>query len=229
MSGVLSEPPVPDEQASSPAPEITIKLFPEDVVLLDERGHPFLLPVPRSWAARLFPALWLLLALGFVAALFTGSTLTLPLGLSTLCYPVVFLLLHHWLSPAEQRLAWFDAQGLHLLCGTEQAPCASYQHFIAFEDMVQIKTFNEYRNMGRSGIFHFRSYQIQLRAPLFERYSLRINTHRSEYSVLRMIKRVAQLPAAQHIEIVPMVRYGKFPPTRIEARRERARRLEGEV
>lgn len=147
-------------------------------------------------------------------------------------YPFVMLVIANVVFPDTTYQAHFDNNGLHLAIGHAQELTVHASIFIPYRKITELVTLDHYRDMGRYGATWFRSYIIKTKEPYSQKSHLQINTKRSAESVYSVLNRVAQLPAAQHIRIPPMITIGDPPHSPVRRREqldERERRLRGEV
>ena len=213
--------------------ESPIKLFPDSIFTVDDAGEVALLHAPpRTPAGHALRWGWLVPLLAIIATWNLASPgFTALLFFLLLSYPLTAVILANWIFPATLYQAHFDDAGLHLAIGHAQNPTADAQLFSPFEDITALVTLDHYRNMGRYGTSWFRSYIFQTKTAYGRKPHVQINTKRSAQSVHSVLQRLARLPAAQHIQLPPMVSIGNPPsPERLRAEREeRQRRLQGEV
>ncbi|WP_322981927.1 hypothetical protein [Pseudomonas sp. C11] len=211
-----------------------IKVFPDSIFTVDDAGGVSM--IERHSATFMTHVLrwgWLVLPLAFIASWrvdVAGLTVTLFCLLGG--YPLIALVIANWIFPDTTYEAHFDAEGLHLAIGQAQDLTAHASIFVPYREITELMTLDHYRDMGRYGTTWFRSYIIKTKVPYGEKPHLKINTKRSAESVYSVLNRVAQLPAAQHIRIPPMITIGDppfSPARRREQREERERRLRGEV
>lgn len=211
-----------------------IKVFPDSIFTVDDAGGVSM--IERHSATFMTHVLrwgWLVLLLAFIASWrvdVVGLTVTLFCLLGG--YPLIALVIANWIFPDTTYEAHFDAEGLHLAIGQAQDLTAYASIFVPYREITELVTLDHYRDMGRYGTTWFRSYIIKTKVPYGEKPHLQINTKRSAESVYSVLNRVAQLPAAQHIRIPPMITIGDppfSPARRREQREERERRLRGEV
>jgi hypothetical protein len=216
---------------------VLIKVFPESIFSVDDTGSISMIERHvATFSTHLLRWGWLVFLLALIASCRAdvgGVSVTL------LCllvgYPFIALVIADWIFPTTTYEAYFDSEGLHLAIGHAQDPTAHASIFIPFREITELVTCDDYRDMGRFGTSWFRSYIIKLKEPYGEKPHLQINTKRSAESVYSVLNRVAQLPAAQHIRVPPMVSFGNPPLSPVrrreqrEQREERERRLRGEV
>ncbi len=211
-----------------------IKVFPDSIFSVDDAGSVSMIERPSTTPiAHGLRWGWLVLLLAFIASWWTdGAELTVTLFCLMLGYPLIVLVIANWIFPATTYEAHFDAEGLHLAIGHAQDQTVHASIFVPYREITELVTLDHYRNMGRYGTTWFRSYIIKTKEPYSQKPHLQINTKRSAESVYSVLNRVAQLPAAQHIRIPPMITIGDPPHSpvrRREQREERERRLRGEV
>jgi hypothetical protein len=211
-----------------------IKVFPDSIFTVDDTGSVSM--IERHSATFMTHVLrwgWLVLLLAFIASFrvdVAGLTVTLFCLLGG--YPLIALGIANWIFPDTTYEAHFDSEGLHLAIGQAQDLTAHASIFVPYRQITQLVTRDHYRDMGRYGTTWFRSYIIKTKVPYGKKPHLQINTKRSAESVYSVLSRVAQLPAAQHIHIPPMITIGDppcSPASRREQCEERERRLRGEV
>lgn len=210
--------------------EFSIKLFPEDICMIDDQGALKLFNRPRPWGAWLFRLGWPATVIGFFWALTTHVDwlILLTLGVAT-TYPFLLLIVVGWIVPDTTCRAWFDERGLNLAIGDKHDHAALLSRFIPFDDITQLHTVDHYRDLGRMGSTRFRVYTVKMKQPFGTLPHLQITTRQSADSVRSVIERLAQLPAAGHIVAPPLYLIGNPPPSLLEERAERERRLRGEV
>ncbi|HLD66306.1 MAG TPA: hypothetical protein VJA19_09690 [Pseudomonas sp.] len=225
---------MPRMTAATPAPALSIQVFPDSIFMVDDQGEVSMIEQPpRTPVARLLRWGWPVTGLLLVGSFFTGPwELSVWLFGLALFYPLLALIVANMIFPATEYQAHFDAEGLHLAIGQGQDPTAEADLFVPYADITTLVTLDHHRDMGRNGTTWFRSYIIKTKEPYGKKPHLQINTKRSVESVYSVLKRVSLQPAARHIRMPPLITIGNPPPTAAQqqaAQARRAQRLRGEV
>lgn len=191
------------------ASDVPIMLFPEHISLWADGGELPALAMPVPGPFRVLRYGWLVLVLGLLGAVALGQqVLALILGVSIVMIPLLVLGVRRLLFPPARPNAWFDAQGLHLACGTETTPGGVYRHFIAFGDITRIASLDQSIALPRRGHAQYRTYLVETRQFLGDDTCIHISTQQSLEALHSVLERLRQLPAAAHISLPPTHPYG---------------------
>ena len=194
---------------SPSATDAPIQLFPASISLWADGVELSTLAIPVQGPFQVLRYGWLVLALGLLGAVALGQQrLALTLGALLVFMPLLLLGVIRLLRPPARPDAWFDAQGLHLRCGTQNAPGAVYQHFIPFDDISRLATLDQSIDLGRRGRAQYRTYIVETRQFLGDNTRLHISTQQSLAALHAVLERLRKLPAAAHISLPPTHQYG---------------------
>ncbi|BAO59711.1 hypothetical protein [Pseudomonas protegens] len=190
------------------ADEARIRLFPEHVSLWADCLELGALALPEKRPIRALRYGWVLLVMGLLGAVLLGNQgLALGLGALILCVPLMVLAIARLVHPPARADAWFDAHGLHLVCGTPKGPGAVYRHFIAFADISRVATLEQSIDLGRRGHAQYRTYLVESRQYFAGPTSIHISTQGSLEALHAVLERLGRLPAAAHIVVPPTRHY----------------------
>lgn len=169
------------------------------------------LATPERKPFRVLRYGWVLLVAGLLGAVALGNqALALGFGALILFVPLMVLGIAGRLYPPARADAWFDAHGLHLVCGTRQAPGSAYQYFIPFADISRVATLDQSIDLGWRGQVQYRTYLVESQQVFAGPTSIHISTQGSLGALRAVLERLQRLPAAAHI-VVPPTRHYPVP------------------
>lgn len=188
-----------------------IQLFATHLSLWADGVELATLATPERKPFRVLRYGWVLLVAGLLGAVALGNqALALGFGALILFVPLMVLGIAGRLYPPARADAWFDAHGLHLVCGTRQAPGSVYQYFIPFADISRVATLDQSIDLGWRGQVQYRTYLVESQQVFAGPTSIHISTQGSLGALRAVLERLQRLPAAAHI-VVPPTRHHPVP------------------